>query len=58
MQASATAPNVNPVSAAGANPAQLLKNLFEDYQEKVGLQLVLSQFSPQPPGRPSTRAIH
>ncbi|SRR6266478_1441002 len=45
MQASAAATNPSTVTTSGTSPAQLIKKLFEDYQEKVGLQLVLNQFS-------------
>jgi hypothetical protein len=45
MEATATASKPTPV--AGPNPSyqQVIKKLFEDYQEKVGLQLVLNLFS-------------
>ena len=46
MQAIAAIPTATTTATAPpANPAQIIKKLFEDYQEKVGLQLVLNQFS-------------
>lgn len=45
MQATLEAPKSVAGGGTGANPTQQIKKLFEDYQEKVGLQLVLNQFS-------------
>src|SRR5260370_29859376 len=38
-------PAASTVTASSPSPTQLIKKLFEDYQEKVALQLVLNHFS-------------